>query len=75
MNYYDLEMQMWDRQRDLLHNAEMRRLAAGAGERHEGHAANGARHAWMTAIVGAVRAMVAPGRSARVERPGLGDAS
>jgi hypothetical protein len=74
MNYYDLETQMWDRQRDLLQAAEMRRLAAGAGERHQPPAASGARHGWMSAIAGAVRAMVAPGRSARVERPGLGDA-
>ncbi len=75
MNYYDLETQMWDRQRDLLHGAEMRRLAAGAGDPPEGQEAHGTPHGWMTAIAGAVRAMVAPARSARIERPNLGDAS
>jgi hypothetical protein len=71
MNYYDLENQMWDRQRDTLRAADRRRLVAMAHSGPDGHGGDAPRLGFVAAIATAVRSLMVPGRTARVE----GDAS
>jgi len=75
MNYYALETQMWDKQREMLRGADMRRLAAIAREQPAGESAHAPRVGVLAAVANALRSMVAPGGTARIEHPGLSDAS
>lgn len=75
MNYYDLENQMWDRQRDTLRAADRRRLVAMARSRPDEQAGRTARVSVWTAVASGVRSLLVPGRTARIEHPRLGDAS
>ena len=67
MNYYDLENQMWDRQRDTLRGANRRRLVAMAQARPDGQGGGAPRLGFVAAIATAVRSLMVPGRTARVE--------
>ncbi len=75
MNCYDLENQMWDRQRDTLRDAERRRLVAIARTRPNGHGGGAPRLGFIAAIAAGFRSRWLPGRTARVEHLGMGDAS
>ncbi|HLZ95550.1 MAG TPA: hypothetical protein VKT20_09505 [Candidatus Dormibacteraeota bacterium] len=75
MNYYSMETQMFDRQREILHNAEMRRLALAGRERPLANGKSAPRSALVTAIARTWRSMLAPGRTSRIEHPEFGDAS
>ena len=71
MNYYDLENQMWDRQRDTLRDADRRRLLAIARSRPDGEGGAAPRLGFLAAIAGGFRSLLALGRTARIP----GDAS
>ena len=71
MNYYDLENQMWERQRDSLRDADRRRLLAIARSRPDGDRGAASRFGFLAAIAAGFRSLSVPGRTARVE----GDAS
>lgn len=75
MYEYDLERHMWDKQRDMLRGASERRLVALADARPDGHHGRASRLGVLAAMASGVRSLLVPGRTARVERPGLGDAS
>jgi hypothetical protein len=75
MNYYDLENQMWDRQRDTLRDADRRRLVAIGRSRPEGHGAAAPRLGILGTITAGFRSLLVPGRTARIEHAGMGDAS
>jgi len=67
MNVYDLENQMWDRQRDTLRAAERRRLVAIAQSPADGEGAAAPRPGFLAAIAGGFRSLLAPGRTARIQ--------
>lgn len=75
MYEYDLETQMWDRQRDMLRDAGERRLAVIAHSRPDGQGGHGPRLGFLAAMASGLRSLLTPGRTARIEHPGLGDAS
>lgn len=75
MNPYSLEMLARDRQREMLREADKRRLLALARVRPDEQRPSAARLAGLAAIANALRTMVVPGRKVRIEQPGLGDAS
>jgi hypothetical protein len=75
MNYYDLENQMWERQRDTLHAADRRRLVAMARARPDGQGGPAPRLGILAALGAGFRSLLVPGRTARIEHPRLGDAS
>ena len=61
MNYYALETQMFDKQRETLHRAELRRLAATAKERPVGQNGPEPRVGLLTALANALRRKVTVG--------------
>jgi hypothetical protein len=74
MNYYDLETHMWDKQRETLRDADRRRLVAMAHSRPDVEGGGAPRLGVLAAIVAGFRSLLAPARTSRIERPGLGDA-
>ena len=75
MNYYDLETQMWDRQRETLRDADRRRLVASARVRPAVERAATPRVGIFAAIAAGFRSLLALDRTPRIEHPRLGDAS
>jgi hypothetical protein len=64
-----------DKQSEMLHEAEMRRLVAIGRTGPAGKSVPAPRFAVLVAIANAVRTLVVPVRKSRIEHPGLGDAS
>jgi hypothetical protein len=75
MNPYALEMLARERQREMLQEAELRRQVALARAQSAGGSPSSPRFAAVTAIAGALRALIVPRHEPQIERPGLGDAS
>jgi hypothetical protein len=75
MNYYDLETHMWDKQRETLRDADRRRMVAMARSQPDSKGAAAPRLGVLATIAAGFRSLVGPGRTARIEHPGLGDAS
>jgi len=75
MNYYDLETQMWDKQREMLRDADRRRLVAISRARPDGQSGHAPRFSVRAAVANAFRSLAVPGRTSRIEHPGLSDAS
>lgn len=75
MNYYAMETQMFDRQKEMLHDADRRRLVAASHARPEGKAVNAPNGGILAATAGFLRSLLVAGRSARIEHPEFGDAS
>ena len=71
MNYYFLETLARDKQREMLHEAEVRRQVAISRARPAG----APRFGVLVAIANAVRTLVVPVRKSRIEHPGFSDAS
>jgi hypothetical protein len=61
MNYYALETQMFDQQREMLRKAEARRLVAASRERSAEPSESEARAGFLTAIANAFRRKLAVG--------------
>jgi len=61
MNYYALETQMFEKQRDMQREAAMRRLVAASRERPEGRSDREPRVGFLTAIAGVFRRKVTVG--------------
>jgi len=74
MHSYDLENQMWGRQRTELRDADNRRLVAMAHTRPDAKRATGMHSGVRATFAAGLRALLR-GRAAPIERPGLGDAS
>jgi hypothetical protein len=64
---YDLENRMWDRQRDMLRDADRDRLVALAQSRPDGEGGAASRPGFLAAIAGGFRSLLAPGRTARIQ--------
>jgi hypothetical protein len=61
MNYYALETQMFEKQREMQREAAMRRLVAASRERPETPSDSRPRVGFLTAIAGAFRRKVTVG--------------
>jgi len=64
---YDMENRMWDRQRDMLRDADRDRLVALAQSRPDGEGGAASKPGLLAAIAGGFRSLLAPRRTARVQ--------